>query len=218
MALCVAVKPYMALLYMYPFFARKWKMLAFAIGSLLALTTLSIFTFGWNTFVSFLIESPTSKLPDWVYTEMVNQSLLATILRSTDFAGSPLTHPLYLIIALILTSITIWITLQQRANKDWKILAILFLALIVYPAALAHYGIFLIVPMVILLRISNGQLGTQLFALGTITVAYLLSGYNDSGDYSFYANLFMWMVSIASAIKYSAQYIFHRNVDQLPAS
>ena len=35
LALCVVVKPYMALLYIYPLFMRKWKMLAIAILTLL---------------------------------------------------------------------------------------------------------------------------------------------------------------------------------------
>ena len=155
LALCVVIKPYMALLYIYPFFTRKWRMLTVAVSSLLMLTLLSVLAFGSDVFVSFFVENPTSKLPILAYTEGINQSLLSTILRfdrHQAISKSPLLNPLYLGLSLLLTSITIWVTVMKKNSEDWTVLSILFLALIVYPASLEHYGVFLIIPVVLLLR------------------------------------------------------------------
>jgi hypothetical protein len=150
LALCVVVKPYMALLYLYPLFTGKWKVLAIAVLTLLTLTFLSVLAFGSDVFVSFF-NNPTSKVPSYLYTEGVNQSLLATILRLTSnqvIKESPLLNPLYLGISLILAFTTVLITIKNRSNNDgWTVLSILFFALLVYPATLEHYSVFLIIPV-----------------------------------------------------------------------
>jgi len=203
LALCVVIKPYMALLYIYPFFTRKWRMLTVAVSSLLMLTLLSILAFGSDVFISFFVENPTSKLPILAYTEGINQSLLSTILRFDPhqaISGSPLLNPLYLGLSLLLTSITIWVTAMKKTNEDWVVLSILFLALIVYPASLEHYSVFLIIPVVLLLRESRQSLMGRMTIIFTIFVTYFLSGY-DSGSYVFFANVFMWLVCIILGVR-----------------
>jgi hypothetical protein len=204
LALCVVIKPYMALLYIYPLFTRKWKVLAIAISALLILTFLSIFAFGSNVFASFF-NNPTSKVPILNYTEMVNQSLLATILRLSQYQiikESPLLNPLYLGFSLLLTFITVWVTIIRKNSDDWVALSILFLALIVYPASLVHYGVFLIIPVVSLLQQSSKSTKKKIAVSFIILITYFLSGYN-SGSYMFYANLFMWIVCIVLSVRSS---------------
>lgn len=197
LALCVVVKPYMAILYIYPLLTRKWKVLAIAILTLLALTFLSVLAFGSEVLISFL-HNPTPDMPGYVYTEGVNQSLLATILRLTPnqiIKESPILNPLYLGISLLFSLITVWVTIKKNSSHDWVILSILFLALIIYPASLAHYGVFLIIPVVLLLRQSSKNAKQKMAVCFMILITYFLSGYN-SGIYVFYANLFMWLVCI----------------------
>jgi len=202
------VKPYMALLYLYPFFTRKWKLLAIAILTMLIIVVLSIVIFGPDIFASFL-NNPTPDVPGYYYTERVNQSLLATVLRSTGYPEanrSPLSNPLFLSISVLLSSITGWAMVQNQKGRDeWVILSLLFLALIIYPGSLSHYGVFLIVPVVYLLYQSNLSMKERIAIFCIIFMTYLLSGFNDSGYYQFFANLFMWLVCISSAMG-----MFHR--------
>jgi hypothetical protein len=196
LAFSVVVKPYMALLYIYPLFARRWKMLTIAVLTLLVVAYLSILVFGLDVFVSFFVENPTSKIPSLAYFEGINQSLLSTILRFNPgqiITGSPLLIPLYLGISLLLTFITIWVIAMEKNNEDWAVLSILFLALIVYPASLEHYSVFLIVPVVLLLQDSSRTMKERVAIFFIILAIYFLSGY---GNYVFYANLFMWGVCI----------------------
>jgi hypothetical protein len=220
LALCVVVKPYMALLYIYPLFTRKWKMLAIAISALLILTFLSILAFGTDVFVSFFVENPTSKLPIFAYTEGINQSLLSTILRLNPHQAiteSPLLNPLYLGISLSLTLITVWVAVMKKNSDDWVALSVLFLALIVYPASLEHYSVFLIVPVVLLLRQSSQNVKERMIIFFIIFVTYFLSGY-DFGSYMFFANVFMWLVCIVLAAKLNLSTFMHTIASSKPVA
>jgi len=208
LALCVVVKPYMAFLYIYPLLTRKWKLLAIAILTLLVLTFLSVLVFGTDVFVSF-INNPIPKAPIWNYTETTNQSLLATILRSTPsqiIKESPILNPLYLGISLLLTLITAWVTIKKNNNHDWVVLSILFLALIVYPGNQFFYSTFLIVPVVLLLQHSGRIVNERAAIFFIILTTYFLSG---SVRYVFYANLFMWLVCIVLAVKLNLDTYIH---------
>jgi len=198
LALCVVVKPYMAVLYFYPLLARRWKMLAVAIITLMSLTVLSTLAFGLDVLVSFF-SKPISKVPLYLYTEIVNQSLLATILRLSQdqiINGSPILNPVYLGISFVLLITTTFVAVVNRNNNDhWVILSILFLSLIIYPATLQHYSIFLILPVVLLLQQSYRGKKERIAMLFMIFITYLLSG-----NYAFFANLFVWFVCIAFAV------------------
>jgi hypothetical protein len=200
LACCVVVKPYMALFYIYPLLTRKWKVLTVAILTLLALILLSVAAFGADNLVSYFTENPTSKMPACVYSERVNQSLLATILRLTPnlvIKGSPLLNPLYVGISLILIFTTVLVIIKNRSNDDdWVFLSILFLALIVYPATLAHYGVFLIIPVALLLQRSSQSVKKRIIILLALFITYLFSG-----SFVFLANIFMWLVCIVLGTK-----------------
>ncbi len=203
LALCVVVKPYMALLYMYPLFARKWRMLLVAGSALIIITILSIIAFGPDVFASFFTQNPTSKLPVLAYTEEINQSLLSTILRLDPTQipmKSPLLNPLYLGTSLLLTLITVWVTAANKDGNDWVLLSILFLALIVYPASLEHYSVFLILPVILLIRDAGRNTKERIAIFFIVFTIYFLSGY-DSGGRMFFANLFMWLVCIVLGAK-----------------
>lgn len=200
LALCVMVKPYMVFLYLYPLLARKWRMLTISVLALLALTFLSLIVFGSDVFVSFL-NNPIPETPSWNYTEVTNQSLLATILRLTQpQVEAPLLNSWYLGISLLLTLTTVFVAIKKNNNHDWVVLSILFLALIVYPANQMFYSIFLIVPMALLLRNLGDAVQKRIIIFFILFITYFLSGY-DSGSYTFYANVFMWLVCITLSMK-----------------
>ena len=99
LALGFVVKPYLALIFIYPILARKWKLLIVAIFSLVSVMFLSGLTFGFDVFKSYIIGNSLGNIPVYVYSESVNQSLLAVLLRSpfaSPMTGSLLSQPLYI--------------------------------------------------------------------------------------------------------------------------
>jgi hypothetical protein len=219
LALSVMVKPYMAFLYIYPLLIRNWRMLLTAILALMVLTILSILTFGFDVFVSYL-DNPVPHTPVWNYIEITNQSLLATLLRAKDQSTTEheglLSNPLYLGISFLMTLTTVWIALKKNKNHDWVILSILFLALIIYPANQGFYSVFLIVPVALLLQNMNQNIKEQWVIFFIIFITYLLSGY-DSGHYMFFANLFMWFVCVIMASRSSFESVSASASLKLPA-
>jgi len=72
----------------------------------------------------------------------------------------------------------------------------LFFAFCVYPATLEHYGVFLIIPILLLLQAPGQTIRDQLLVFIVVILVYLLSGYNF-GYYAFFANIFIWLICIS---------------------
>lgn len=201
----IVVKPYLAILCLYPVLKFNWKQLAVMFAMSIAMIILSTMAFGWDVIFTFVNGSP-ANLPDYLYFEEVNQSLLAAILRtlpSTSVLGSsaPLFNPLYLLSSLVLAGITIYSAIKNRDadNDDWILLSLLFLGLLIYPASLAHYGVFYIMPVALLLQGNRPSMKEGMWVIGIVSVIYLLSGINLTVNDVFLATLFVWMTCIMFA-------------------
>ena len=200
---CAVIKPYMFILFLYPLLTRKWKQFLVAIAAMLLLVFMSVFIFGPEVFIRFL-SAPAPDVPSFYYTEPINQSLLSTVLRVTGYQGGgglPLSNPLYLGISALLAALTGWAIVRDlTARDDWVVLSLLFFALLIYPGTLAHYGVFLMVPITFLLGSLNSSNRQRVVVFVIIFVTYLLSGFNNSGNYVFIANLFVWLICISSGL------------------
>ena len=110
--------------------------------------------FGLANCLGYFTNNPASRLPDYLYVDLANQSLLATILRLTgkDYAGhSPVTDPGFLAIAAVLVGITGWcIVKRSQSSSEWPLALLVCTVLLIYPATLSHYSVVLIVPILLL--------------------------------------------------------------------
>ncbi|CAG1017055.1 hypothetical protein ANAEL_05985 [Anaerolineales bacterium] len=184
--------------------AGKWKALTAGILTLMILAALSVLAFGPDVFVSYL-NNPAPDVPSWNYTETTNQSLLSTILRlSHQQAGgaeSVLLNPWYIGISLLLTVVTVFVVFGNGSdNDDWRILSVLFLALIVYPGNQYFYSVFLIVPVALFVQQLDWNAKGRMVAFLMVFFAYFLSELKG-GACMFYANLFVWLVCVALAAR-----------------
>ena len=110
LALGIIVKPVLVFLLIYLLLRRHWRVIASTFVTLATVSILTIIVFGPVMFFSYFFANPiVYDMPDYLYTEPINQSLLATILRVTqyDFSHtSPLFQPIFIFLTLILTGIT----------------------------------------------------------------------------------------------------------------
>lgn len=160
---------------------------------------LTLAVFGSDEFITYLADNPVAKMPAQRWSETSNQSLLATILRLSESSfsgGSPLTHPIYLVSAVVLSSITCWLVLSSNeSNSDWALGLVLMLALLVYPASQFFYSVLLVVPIV-LLWVNRERLPTGTWGVGVlITLTCVLIVY---AGFVFIANLILWIALAAS--------------------
>lgn len=189
------VKPMFALMVLYSVIGRRWRALG---GAALVLTLLSLLTvavFGWDTFAAYFGHNPVTRMPSDVYTEGVNQSLLAEILRRTqyDFShGSPLTHPLFVVLVAGLSAITAWLVHRAHSAGDDDLALALTVpfALLIYPGTLAHYSVDLLVPLLVVWSRRHDVPGGVRAAVAFLTIEYVLM--NADGSFAIVANALAW--------------------------
>ncbi|MCI4668293.1 MAG: DUF2029 domain-containing protein [Bacteroidia bacterium] len=129
-----------------------------------ALTTVGLFIFtfshlGFDMFFPFIesFQNAGEGLPPSVYTEGINKSLLANLLRISnfDFSYNPIFYWPFLIIGGaigILSFIACWILRNKDPYLGYSILIVM--SLIVYPGTLFPYGVY-ILPVLICLLLNN---------------------------------------------------------------
>lgn len=140
LALAFFTKPFLLIFGIYFLVTRKWNAIAYFIGTATILSLLSMLAFGTETFMSYFFDNPTQRLPAWTYSEDINQSLNAILLRAN------ILHPenphIYFIIAAILISLTglFSIYLQKKGQEEiiWAVL--LLIGLLIYPGTLSYYA------------------------------------------------------------------------------
>lgn len=191
LSIAMFTKPILAIFFIYPVLRRKWKTIIIAAITSLIIILVTLLIFGSSVFVTFFTRNPTLRVPNTTYTEWVNQSLLATILRVTNYDFSyvtPLIHPLFLISAFFLTAISFWITFKIDVDKsEWAFAIIILLALMIYPGSINSYGP-MIIPVIILLLMDSKKLlnGGWLYII-SITAVYSIMYINPFVSY-----LFLW--------------------------
>jgi hypothetical protein len=200
LALAVVVKPIAAVLGLVLLSHRHGRALLMAAGVLLIVSLAAAVVFGPNAFTQFITNGPTTRQPNWVYSEQVNQSLLAFILRTQGgppTTGSPIMQPVFLVLSALMSLLSAWLIWRlPRTQGAWAIAIALSLGLLIYPATLNHYSMLLVPPLVLVWQ-SRGQFiadeRKRLWVLiAFISIAYFLGVYRY-GNVAFAANLWVWL-------------------------
>ncbi len=196
LALGVLVKPYLAILGIFLILHRNWKAIGLGLLAWSALCLATAAAFGWGPIWSYLTDNPMARLPIDVHSEPINQSLFATLLRMTDNelrARSFQANVWFLSLAVaILVSTTVLAWRSRRAAPEYSFSLILTAGLLLYPSTLAHYGLLLVVPLLLLWR--RQQSGTaEWFVLAFAACVQFLTGV-ALGSYAFWAMAAVWLV------------------------
>jgi hypothetical protein len=154
LALGAVVKPLLLLVLLRPLARRQWRTLAAAAATLAVASGLSLVAFGPRTFAAYFTRDPTLGVPSSLYTEAVNQSLLAVVLRLSGWTPggtAPVFHPIFVTVGLLLAAITVGIVWRSDDPADeWSVALTIVLALLLYPGTLLHYAVLLIAPMLLI--------------------------------------------------------------------
>jgi hypothetical protein len=195
LALGAIVKPYYLLLGGYFLLTKAYRPLASAALVIAGAIATSAAVFGLAPLATFVSSSPTSRVPGYVYGELINQSLLGTIVRATTgtLQGSVLGQPLYLTLAAALTLATAWSLRRPRERSgDHELGLCLLLALLLYPATLAHYSLVIIAPLFGLFRDRRTLPGGAAGVIGLFVAVYAIFGWDRFESHNFWANLLVW--------------------------
>ena len=142
------VKPYLIILLVLVALRRRWSQLVACVGATAGIYVAGILAFGWRRTLEFFLENPNSRMPEWIYTEQVNRSLSAFVLRATHVFGGPMNSGLFMALSTGIGCITAYLVWSVREKStEIAISLLLSFALVVYPFTLSHYGVMLLGPL-----------------------------------------------------------------------
>ncbi len=198
-ALGIIVKPIMMIFLGYLLIKKNWKGISIVFSALIILFGIAGLFFGWDVLGSFFSRNPNVDIPITNYVEIVNCSLLATILRFTNYdlnSHPPLFNPLFLIIGGIIFFVSLFIIyLNKNDNEKWVLVYLISLALLIYPATQQFYTI-LLMPLVFLLYNKSSQMpGKIIGASVIISLIYALPQLDSYRiDVYFIVHFIIWIL------------------------
>ncbi|MFB6341515.1 glycosyltransferase family 87 protein [Saccharicrinis sp. FJH62] len=151
--LMILIKPFAVIFMIYFIVIRKWKLIFISFLTGMAILMITGLVFNFDIFIDYFSSLPSSRLPEFVFSEPINNSLNAVILRVNashgDFLSPQQIKLLVGSISSVLLLVTLWNTKRlQKINNRLALLSYIPLSLIVYPGTLAHYNIILL-PLII---------------------------------------------------------------------
>jgi len=151
LALSLIVKPISGILILFFIINKNWKSLIyfFITGAFLIFITAIIW--GFQNFIDFLNSPPTKRLPQFLYEQNINQSLIAVLNRNLQILGisQNIINILFFLAAAILVLLTcVSSKYLCKINPILSFFPFLLCMVMIYPSSLHHYMIYLI-PVII---------------------------------------------------------------------
>ena len=197
----VFLRTFLVALLAHPLRRREWRTLGAFGATVAGLGLLAVAVFGAPTCAAYLGTVSDGFLP-FVYTESINLSLLATILRMVGFdptQGSPLANPVYLGVGGVMTAVTGWLVWRLPEAVDWMPGLALSLALLVYPVTLEHYGVLVLPPTLAVWQRSRRGGAVGWWGVVFVTLVFTFLGV-DEGRRAFLGLVLVWAAHVGLGI------------------
>lgn len=144
LALAFIVKPYMIIFGLFFIIRKQWKTVMYFAATFLVFSGLTFWAYGSTPFVSYIFNNPGKRLPDWVFSESINQSLHAVLIRMNLIsAGNSYLYTLLSGGILFLAFVYV-IYLLRSGLHDYAWMILLLCGLLIYPGTLSYYGVLLL--------------------------------------------------------------------------
>jgi hypothetical protein len=185
----IMIKPLAVLFAFYFLLKKRWDVIAAASISGILILAFTGIIFGFDIFVQYFTSLPSNRLPEWVYSQKINNSLSAVFLRlhtnQFAFLDQAAINTLILVVSLVLLLITLVISWRlERKSSRLSFLVFIPFSLLVYPAALAHYSL-LLIPVILVLREQHQFFHMPAFLFLLVSI-YIIANLN-----MFYLNMLL---------------------------
>jgi len=181
-AMGLITKPIVGIFLLFSLLRRHWRVLLITFTTLFIISILTLIIIGPTTFSAYFVDNPSTRMPHEVYTEKINQSLLANILRLTkaEVVGKPMLNSYFLILGGLIVGISFLLIYRiDEKYSYWALNLTLLTGLLLYPATLSHYGVLLIIPILFLYNIFFESLGKYSWILVIfLSLVYALMAYS----------------------------------------
>ncbi len=177
LALALFTKPYMAVFGLFLLLKKNWGAVLYSILTGIALSGMALLVFGKAPFLSYITDNPAHRLPPETFSEGINQSLHATLLRSGLISMDESSPYMYIAIVILMLTAVYLLFLLRKKLYDYILAVLLLVALLLYPGTLNFYGAVLLIVIYQFFDDKN-QLGfNQYRNFLIIGIVYALSTY-----------------------------------------
>lgn len=145
LALAIFTKPYMVVFGLFLLLKKNWGAIIYCILSAVAITGFTLLLFGKAPFLSYASENPASRIPIEVFSEDLNQSLHAVLLRSGLMSVEKSSAYVYIAGVILLLTAAYLLFLMRKKLHDYILSVLLLVALLLYPGTLNFYGVLLLI-------------------------------------------------------------------------
>jgi hypothetical protein len=144
LALAVFTKPYMIILGVFFLLKKNWGAIIYSALSVLAISGLTLLFFGQSIFLNYLSENPARRMPPALFSEGINQSLHAVLLRAKLITlNNPSLYTYIALAILLLTGIYLYFLMKRRLY-NYILPVLLLIGLLIYPGTLSYYAVLLL--------------------------------------------------------------------------
>jgi hypothetical protein len=202
LAIAVFTKPYMLIFGVFFLVKKKWHAISYFIFTAAVLMAITFAIFGKAPFISYVFNNSASRLPKWVFSEDINQSLHAVLLRHNIISiDKPIAYMCISgIIMLLVLVYSLVLVKKQLEEYIWPLL--LLAAILIYPGTLSHYGALLLFVIFQFFNDKEKIFINFFFAIPIIAILYYLC--NTS-------SLFMAIIFLLAVIIYRSWYVLKIN-------
>jgi len=200
LVLAALVKPIAACMIAWVVLRRRWRLLAGTLAASAVVVAVSAWAFGPGMLVRYFAGGPLSRLPAYVYTQTVNASLPAAVLRALGpDSAATIGHPLVIAVPVALAAGTLAWLWRAGTGDGVTFAAVAALGLLVYPATLVHYSMIAILPICTLWASrGSGRAGAVIVA-ATAGVVYAAGSWGEAGALP--AHVVLWGVAMARTLR-----------------
>ena len=193
LALSLIIKPISGFLILFFMSEKKWKPIIYFVSTLIVLSSITAFFWGFQNIIGFFQSPPTQRLPQYLYVQDINQSILAILNR--NLKGYGLTHnminSIYYLIAIITTGLTY--IASKRLNKIniyFSLFPFIVCMLMIYPSSLSHYMVYLFPVLLYFLLLLTDRVKKYFWLFILPTVSFL-------NTEVFFTYLVLWFVLLS---------------------
>ncbi len=146
LAMSLIIKPISGFLILFFVSDKKWKTVIYFVATTIALFSMTAFFWGFQNIVGFFQSPPTQRLPQHLYEQNINQSIVAVLNRNLQRYTLPqsMINVMYYCIAIIMTILSY--IASKRLNKIniyFSFFVFIPCMLMIYPSSLWHYMVYL---------------------------------------------------------------------------
>jgi hypothetical protein len=175
LAVAIFTKPYMIVFIVFFILRRNWNAILYFILSSIAIVCLTLVSFGTKPFVSYLINNPVKRFPKWLFSQQMNQSLHAVLLRANVISLDRPYIYTYLSIGILFATVLYLFYLLKRKLYDYIWGVLLLIGLTLYPGMLNYYGVVLLF-IIFQFFDEKQQLGINMYLnISIVGISYYLS-------------------------------------------